>query len=341
MLRGWVRRRTTAQALAVRSRIVLASAKGGSIGAVATELGVSRDMVSKWRRRFLEHRLEGLVDEPRPGRPRTVGDDQVEKMVVRTLESAPPKGDTHWSTRSMARETGMSPSTVSRIWRAVGLKPHQVETWKLSADPQFIDRVRDIVGLYLDPPERALVLCVDEKSPTQAIDRSAPILPPLPAVPASRRHDYERQDRVSPLFAALDLPSGSGPAEHHRHNGHQEFLKFLKAVDAAVSGELDLHLVCDNHATNRAPAVDKWLLRHPRFHLHSTATSASWVNLVERWSAELAHRRPHRSAHHGAAAWEKEVRAWIKGWTADQKPFVWTRAADATLEQPRRVLPTN
>lgn len=233
MLRGWVRHRKTAQALAVRSRIVLACAQGGTITAVATELGVSRDMVSKWRRRFAEHRLEGLVDEPRPGRPRTVGGDQVEQVVVKTLESAPPKGDTHWSTRSMAKATGMSQTTVSRIWRAFGLKPHQMETWKLSTDPQFIDKVRDIVGLYLEPPERALVLCVDEKSQMQAIDRTAPILPVPATTPARMSHGYVRHGTTS-LFAALELSSGAVIAEHHRRHRHQEFLRFLKTIDKAA-----------------------------------------------------------------------------------------------------------
>nr|WP_222110121.1 IS630 family transposase [Streptomyces cupreus] len=331
VLRGWVRRRKTAQVLAIRSRIILACAQGGTVTAVAEELGVSRDMVSKWRRRFLEHRLEGLVDEPRPGRPRTVGDDQVEQVVVKTLESAPPKGDTHWSTRSMAKATGMSQTTVSRIWRAFGLKPHQVETWKLSADPQFIDKVRDIVGLYLDPPERALVLCVDEKSQMQAIDRTAPILPVLPTTPARMSHDYVRHGTTS-LFAALELSSGAVIAEHHRRHRHQEFLKFLKTIDKAVPADLDLHLVCDNYATHKTEAVHKWLLRHPRFHLHFTPTSASWLNLVERWFAELTSRKLRRSAHRSVAALEKDVRAWIKEWNADPKPFVWTKTADEILD---------
>jgi transposase len=331
VLRGWVRRRKTAQALAVRSRIVLACAQGGTVTAVAEELGVSRDMVSKWRRRFLEHRLEGLVDEPRPGRPRTVGDDQVEQVVVKTLESTPPKGDTHWSTRSMAKATGMSQTTVTRIWRAFGLKPHQVETWKLSADPQFIDKVRDIVGLYLDPPEGALVLCVDAKSQMQAIDRTAPILPVLPTTPARMSHDYVRHGATS-LFAALELSSGAVIAEHHRRHRHQEFLKFLKTIDKAVPADLDLHLVCDNYATHKTPAVHKWLLRHPRFHLHFTPTSASWLNLVERWFGELTNRKLRRSTHRSVAALEKDVRAWIKEWNADPKPFVWTKTADEILD---------
>ncbi|MFF4522608.1 IS630 family transposase [Streptomyces bluensis] len=331
VLRGWVRRRKTAQALAVRSRIILACAQGGTVTAVATDLGVSRDTVSKWRRRFLEHRLEGLVDEPRPGRPRTVGDDQVEQVIVKTLESAPPKGDTHWSTRSMAKATGMSQTTVSRIWRAFGLKPHQVETWKLSTDPQFIDKVRDIVGLYLDPPERALVLCVDEKSQMQAIDRTAPILPVLPTTPARMSHDYVRHGTTS-LFAALELSSGAVIAEHHRRHRHQEFLKFLKTIDKAVPSDLELHLICDNYATHKTPAVHKWLLRHPRFHLHFTPTSASWLNLVERWFAELTNRKLRRSAHRSVTALEKDVRAWIKEWNADPKPFVWTKTADEILE---------
>jgi transposase len=331
VLTGWARRPKTAQALAVRSRIVLRCAEGGTIGEVADELGVSRDMVSKWRRRFLTDRLEGLSDERRPGRPRVIGDEQVEQVITKTLEDVPSTGDTQWSTRSMAAATGMSQSSVSRIWRAFGLKPHLVQTWKLSTDPQFIDKVRDIVGLYLDPPEGALVLCVDEKSQMQAIDRTAPILPVMPTTPARRTHDYVRHGTTS-LFAALDLGSGSIIAEHHRRHRHQEFLRFLKTIDAAVPAEFDLHLVCDNYATHKTPAVKKWLLRHPRFHLHFTPTSASWLNLVERWFAELTTRKLRRSAHRSVVELEADVRNWINQWNKDPKPFVWTKTADEILE---------
>ena len=295
VLAGWARRRKTSQALALRSRIVLRCAQSGTIGQVAAELGVSRNTVSKWRSRFVSGRLEGLSDEPRPGRPRVISDEQVEQVITKTLEETPGQ-DTHWSTRSMAAASGMSQSAVSRIWRAFGLKPHAVETWKLSTDPQFVDKVRDVVGLYLDPPEGALVLAVDEKSQMQAIDRTAPILPVMPTTPARMTHDYVRHGTTS-LFAAFDIGSGSVIAKHYRRHRHQEFLRFLKLIDTAVPAGLDLHLVLDNYATHKTPEVKKWLLRHPRFHLHFTPTSGSWLNLVERWFAELTNRKLRRSAH--------------------------------------------
>jgi transposase len=299
-LERWARRRTSAQALALRARIVLACAQGATHVAVATRLGIWPQTVAKWRGRFVRQRLEGLADEPRPGRPRTIADDQVEQVMVATLERPPPDHDTHWSTRSMARQVGMSQTAISRIWRAFGLKPHLEQTWKLSADPQFIDKVRDIVGLYLDPPERALVLCVDEKSQIQALDRSAPTLPILPTTPARRSHDYVRHGTAS-LFAALDVASGQVISSVHRRHRHQEFLKFLKTIDKAAPARLELHLVCDNYATHKTPAIKTWLLRHPRFHLHFTPTSASWLNLVERWFAELTNRKLRRSTHRSVA----------------------------------------
>jgi transposase len=330
-LGAWARRRTTAQALALRSRIVLRCAAGGTIGEVAAELGVSRDTVSKWRSRFVRDRLEGLSDEPRPGRPRVISDGQVDQVITATLEQAPPGGDTHWSTRSMARSAGLSQSAVSRIWRAFGLKPHVVQTWKLSADPQFIEKVRDVVGLYLAPPQDALVLCVDEKSQIQALDRTAPCLPMLPTTPARMTHDYVRNGTTS-LFAALDLASGSVIAQHYRRHRHQEFLRFLKLIDAAVPAGLDLHLVLDNYATHKTPEIHKWLLRHPRFHLHFTPTSSSWLNLVERWFAELTSRKLRRSAHRSVTELEADIRKWINEWNKNPKPFVWVKPADEILD---------
>jgi transposase len=330
-LLAWSRRRKTAQALAERSRIILVCATGRSNSEVAADLRVSRDMVSKWRARFLDRRLAGLTDEPRPGRPRTVGDEQVEQVITATLEQAPPGGDTHWSTRSMARSQGMSQSAVSRIWRAFGLKPHLVETWKLSTDPQFIDKVRDVVGLYMSPPENALVLCVDEKSQIQALDRTAPCLPMLPTTPARMTHDYVRHGTTS-LFAAFDLASGSVIAQPYRRHRHQEFLRFLKLIDAAVPKDLELHLVLDNYATHKTPAIHQWMLRHPRFHLHFTPTSSSWMNLVERWFAELTNRKLRRSAHRSVTALETDIRQWINEWNKNPKPFVWTKTADEILE---------
>jgi transposase len=331
VLTGWARRRTTAQALALRSKIVLECAAGRSNTEVAAGLGVSRETVRKWRARFLAARLEGLSDEPRPGAPRKITDEQVELVVTKTLEERGPGQDTHWSTRSMAAATGMSQSAISRIWRAFGLKPHLVQTWKLSTDPQFIDKVRDVVGLYLDPPEKALVLAVDEKSQIQALDRTAPCLPVLPTTPARMTHDYVRHGTTS-LFAALDVASGSVIAQHYRRHRHQEFLRFLKLIDAAVPDGLDLHLICDNYATHKTPEIKKWLLRHPRFHLHFTPTSSSWLNLVERWFAELTNRKLRRSAHRSVTELEADIRKWINEWNKDPKPFVWTKTADEILD---------
>ena len=330
VLEAWMRRQKTSQALAMRSRVILRCAEGGTIGEAAAALGVSRDMVSKWRGRFVRDRLEGLSDEPRPGRPRLISDEQVERVISRTLEQAPPNGDTHWSTRSMATAAGLNQTAVSRIWRAFGLKPHLVETWKLSADPQFIEKVRDVVGLYLDPPQNALVLAVDEKSQIQALDRTAPCLPMLPTTPARMTHDYVRHGTTS-LFAAMDIASGSVIAQHYRRHRHQEFLRFLKLIDAAVPGGLELHLVCDSYATHKTPAVKNWLLRHPRFHLHFTPTSSSWMNLAERWFAELTNRKLRRSAHRSITELEADIRRWTSEWNKDPKPFVWTKSADEIL----------
>jgi transposase len=330
-LERWARRRTSAQALALRARIVLACADGATNKAVGEQLGVWPQTVAKWRGRFVRDRLDGLADEPRPGRPRTISDEQVEQVIVATLEQAPPGHDTHWSTRSMATATELSQTAISRIWRAFGLKPHLEDSWKLSADPQFVDKVRDIVGLYLDPPERALVLCVDEKSQIQALDRTAPILPILPTTPARRSHDYTRHGTAS-LFAALDVASGQVISSLHRRHRHQEFLKFLKQIDATVPAELEVHLICDNYATHKTPAIKTWLLRHPRFHLHFTPTSASWLNLVERWFAELTRRKLRRSAHRSVAELEADLQAWIQAWNDNPRPFVWAKTADEILD---------
>jgi transposase len=331
VLTGWARRRTTAQALALRSKIVLECAAGRPNTEVAERLGISRETVRKWRARFAADRVEGLSDEPRPGAPRKITDEQVELVITKTLEERGPGEDTHWSTRSMATATGMSQSAVSRIWRAFGLKPHLVETWKLSTDPQFIEKVRDVVGLYLDPPEAALVLAVDEKSQIQALDRTAPCLPILPTTPARMTHDYVRNGTTS-LFAAMDIASGSVIAQHYRRHRHQEFLRFLKLIDTAVPAGLELHLICDNYATHKTPEVKKWLLRHPRFHLHFTPTSSSWMNLVERWFAELTNRKLRRSAHRSVTELEADIRKWINEWNRNPKPFVWAKTADEILE---------
>jgi transposase len=272
-LQRWTRRAKTAQALALPAKIVLACAEGATNQQVAEQLGIWPQTVGKWRGRFVARRLEGLSDEDRPGRPRTIADEQVEQVITKTLEEPPPNQDSHWSTRSMARATGMSQTAISRIWRAFGLKPHLTQTWKLSTDPQFIDKVRDVVGLYLDPPQAALVLCVDDKSQIQALDRTAPSLPILPTTPARHTHDYVRNGTAS-LVAALAVASGKVISAVHRRHRHQEFLKFLKTIDASVPAGLDLHLICDNYGTHKTPEIKRWLLRHPRFQLHLTRPTA-------------------------------------------------------------------
>jgi transposase len=310
---------------------VLACADGSSVTKAAAGLGMSRATVAKWRSRFLQGRLEGLSDEPRPGRPRTVTDEHVEKVITATLKQEPPDGDTHWSTRSMARAAGMSQSAVSRIWRAFGLRPHLVQTWKLSTGPQFTGKVRDVAGLYMSPPENALVLCVDEKSQIQALDRTGPCLPMLPATPARMTRGYVRNGTTS-LFAAFDLASGPVIAQHYRRHRHQEFLRFLKLIDAAVPKDLDLHLVLDNYATHKTPAIHQWLLKCPRFHLHFTPASSSWLNLAGRWFAELTNRKLRRSAHRSVTELEAGIRRWINEWNKDPRSFVRAKTAEAILE---------
>jgi transposase len=329
-LEAWTRRRTSAQALAQRSRIVLLAAEGLKNTEIADELGLSRATAAMWRARFAERRLDGLLDEPRPGRPRTISDEQVEEVIVRTLETKP-KDATHWSTRSMAREVGLTQSAVLRIWQAFGLQPHRSETWKLSKDPQFIDKVRDVVGLYLNPPERAVVLCVDEKSQIQALDRTAPILPMLPGTPERATHDYKRAG-TSSLYAALNLSTGTVIGRTHARHRAIEFRKFLQTLDREVPAHLDIHLVLDNSSTHKTPAIRKWLAAHPRFVVHFTPTSSSWLNLVERWFSELTTKLLRRGAHRSVRALNADIRAWIETWNDNPRPFVWTKTADQILE---------
>jgi len=329
-LERWARRPKSAQALALRCRIVLQAANGHSNTAVAERLGVTRGTVKKWRARFVAHRLDGLLDEPRPGAPRTVGDDDVEAMIVKTLEETPDDA-THWSTRSMAKATGMSQATVSRIWRAFGLKPHLVDTFKLSNDPLFVDKVKDVVGLYLNPPEGALVLCVDEKSQIQALDRTAPVLPLRPGLPERRTHDYVRNGTTN-LYAALDVASGKVIADMTERHRAEEFRRFLNLINRSVSDELDVHLVVDNVSTHKTPEIHRWLLRHPRFHLHFTPTYSSWINLVKRWFAELTTKWLKRGTHHSTKELEASINDWIDKWNDDPKPFVWHRTADEILD---------
>ena len=329
-LEAWTRRRSSAQALAQRSRIVLLAAAGLKNTEIAERLGISRNMAMRWRSRFVEHRLDGLLDEPRPGRPRTITDDQVEQVIVKTLETTP-RDATHWSTRSMAKEVGLTQSAVLRIWKAFGLQPHRQDTWKLSKDPQFIDKVRDIVALYLNPPERAVVLCVDEKSQIQALDRTTPILPMLPGTPERATHDYKRHG-TSSLYAALELTTGKVIGRLHARHRAIEFKKFLQTLDREVPAHLHVHLVLDNSSTHKTPAIQRWLAAHPRFVVHFTPTSSSWLNLVERWFAELTNKLLRRGAHRSVNALNSDIRAWIDTWNDNPQPFVWTKTADQILD---------
>jgi transposase len=329
VLERWARRPKSAQALALRCRIVLAAADGEPSKDIAARLGCSTQTVGRWRGRFARRGVDGLHDEPRPGKPRTIGDEDVERVIVKTLEDKPPNA-THWSTRSMASATGMSQTAVSRIWRAFGLKPHQSEAFKLSPDPQFIDKVRDIVGLYLNPPDAAVVLCVDEKSQIQALDRTTPILPMLPGTPQRATHDYKRNGTTN-LYAALDLASGHVIADMTARHRAEEFRRFLNLIDASVPAHLDVHVVLDNSSTHKTPAIQRWLLRHPRFTLHFTPTYSSWLNLVERWFAELTTKSIKRSAHRSVHELVASLRTWITNWNEDPKPYVWHKTADEIL----------
>jgi transposase len=330
-LEGWARRRRSAAGLAQRSRIVLACAEGHTNTAVAKRVGVSVPTVRRWRGRFAQARLDGLWDEPRPGQPRKISDEQVEQVIVKTLETVPPDGGTHWSTRQMAAATGLNQTAVSRIWRAFGLQPHRVEHFKLSKDPLFVDKLRDIVGLYLDPPERAVVLCVDEKSQIQALDRSAPILPLLPGTPQRATHDYQRNG-TSSLFAAMDAVTGNVIGSLHTRHRAIEFKKFLQTIDREVPDHLDVHLILDNYSTHKTPAIKRWLQAHPRFVLHFTPTGASWCNLVERFLGELTSRKLRRGVHRSVNALNADIRDWIAHWNENPKPYRWTKTAEQILD---------
>jgi transposase len=328
-LESWVARRTTAQALALRARIILACADGGFDTAVAHRLHINRGTVGKWRVRFLKKRADGLLDEPRPGAPRKISDADVERVVTLTLESKP-KDATHWSTRGMAKRSGLSQSGIARIWRAFGLQPHRSETFKLSTDPLFVDKVRDIVGLYLNPPDKALVLCVDEKAQIQALDRTQPLLPMRPGQVERHTHDYKRHGTTS-LFAALDTASGRVIGECHRRHRSVEFRKFLDTIEEAVPTTLDVHLIMDNYGTHKTVLIRRWLAKRPRFHVHFTPKGASWINLVERWFASLTVKQIRRGTHRSTLELERAIKHYIRVSNHDARPFLWTKTADEIL----------
>ena len=329
-LAQWARRPKSPQSLALRSKIVLACAAGKTNQAVAAELSCSDATVGKWRNRFVEKRLKGLADEHRSGVPRTVTDDHVEAVIVKTLTEKP-KDATHWSTRSLAKATGMSQPTISRIWKAFGLKPWLEDTFKLSEDPLFVEKVRDVVGLYLNPPERAVVLCVDEKTQVQALDRTQPIFPMLPGTPARRSHDYVRHGTID-LYAALDLATGAVLHQLTKRHRAIEFKKFLELIDKEVPADLAVHVVLDNSSTHKTPAIQRWLLRHPRFELHFTPTSSSWMNLVERWFAELTTKWLRRGTHRSVPELARSITEWVGTWNEDPKPYVWHKTADEIFD---------
>ena len=329
-----VRRHRVARSLSERCRIILRCADGLQSKAVAAELAVHEHTVGKWRRRFLSDRIDGLFDEARPGRPRTIDDDQVAAVIERTLRTTPADA-THWSIRSMAAETGFSHTTIRRMWNAFGLQPHRSQTFKLSSDPLFVDKVRDIVGLYLSPPTRAIVLSVDEKSQIQALDREQPVLPMMPGIPERRTHSYVRHGTTS-LFAALDIASGFVIGKCYKRHRATEFLDFLKQIDRTVPDDLDVHIVMDNYATHKTAKVKAWLARRPHYHVHFTPTSASWINQVERWFAELTRKQLQRGVHRSTAQLEADIHSFIDRHNDNPKPFKWTKSADEILASVKR-----
>lgn len=330
-LRRWTRRHKSSQALALRSRIVLACAEGQTNTAIAADLGCNKVTVAKWRHRFAADRLEGLTDAPRPGAARRIGDDVVEAIVVETLETAP-KDATHWSTRGLAAKHGISRQTVSEIWRAFGLKPWRQDEFKVSPDPDLVEKIRDIVGLYLNPPVAAAVFAVDEKPQIQALNRSAPTLPMLPTTPARATHDYERNGTLD-LFAALEIATGKVITDLRPSHTSAEFVKFLNKINREVPADLEVHVVLDNLSTHKTPQVQQWLLRHKRFHFHFTPTYGSWMNLVERWFSALTTKKLQRSAHRSVRALAADIRGWVETWNEDPKPFIWHKSADEILQR--------
>jgi transposase len=330
-LQRWARRHSSAQALALRCRIVLACAEGRTDRDVAAELRINPVTVSKWRHRFATDRLDGLMDAPRPGAARTIGDDVVEAVIVDTLESAPADA-THWSTRGLAAKHAISRQTVSEIWRAFGLKPWREDSFKVSPDPDLVEKIRDIVALYLNPPVAAVVFAVDEKPQIQALNRTAPTLPMLPTTPARATHDYERNGTCD-LFAALNIASGTVITDIRKTHTSDDFIAFLNKVNRNVPSELDVHVVLDNLSAHKTPKVHQWLLRHRRFHFHFTPTYGSWMNLVERWFSALTTKELQRSAHRSVKEFAADIESWAATWNENPTPFVWHKSAQQILER--------
>jgi transposase len=336
-LMTWAQRPKSTQRMALRAKIVLACVEGLSNQAVARRLQVTAQTVGKWRGRFVADRLDGLADEPRPGAPRAISDAQVEEVITRTLETQPETA-THWSTRGLAKTVGLSQASIGRIWRTFGLKPHRQDTFKLSKDPFFVEKVRDVVGLYLNPPDKAIVLSVDEKSQVQALDRTQPLLPMTPGQVERRTHDYVRHG-VTSLFAALNVATGQVIGQCHRRHRHQELLRFLDLIDASIAKEpgVSIHLVLDNYGTHKAPAVRRWFVRHPEYHPHFIPTSSSWLNQVERFFAEITAQRIRRGAFRNVAKLEEAIRDYLEHHNRDPKPFMWTANADEILQKIARL----
>lgn len=330
-LSSWARRQSTAQALALRSKIVLGAAEGKTNKEIASDLGCHPTTVGKWRRNFAVDRLDGLLDAPRPGAARTITDDQVEAVIIDTLETTPPDA-THWSTRGLAKKHGMSHETVAQIWKAFGLKPWRQDEFKISPDPLLVDKIRDIVGLYLSPPVAAALFCVDEKPQIQALNRTAPTLPMLPTTPARATHDYQRNGTID-LFAALNVATGEVITDLRKTHTSKDFVAFLNKVNRNVPTELDVHIVLDNLSAHKTPLVHRWLLRHRRFHLHFTPTYGSWMNLVERWFSALTTKQLQRGAHDSVAELAADITAWVEHWNNDPQPFIWHKTADEILDR--------